>query len=443
MILQRKLRKLNNCYFSKFTRILERGNRMVVFHMLHPFPIYASKKHWNEFLSNSTADKFLYNKLRGLKILIKSVDVDILELSKARKKFFKQLSSFNSLYLVLTKECNYKCTYCPFSDLSDKTQMDKKILKKGVDLWVKNIKSSVAPINDLLVVFYGGEPLLNKECIYFGILYLYKLIKVKKLPSGLKIILATNGSLLDRDLMVFLKKYHVMVTIGLDGINKELNWQRIKKDSSTSFFDSMRIIRELIKYKVDVSISTTITPTNFSAINKLGLVFKRMGIKRFGFNLLRGEAAGNSARNRDLYYSRAADLMIKNFQNQKDADFEFQMSKKSSSFSNENFAIDCSCCGNHFVIMPNGDISHCPFSNKKLGSLNDKIDDFDINNLNYVKKLKKRYPLFDISKHLYYWTSLYGGGCLWNVKRFEDIDTGYQIFAKKVFDFLIWQNKKI
>ena len=66
------------------------------------------------------------------------------------------------LTLHVTNECNLRCKYC-FVDLGPQ-RMSQDVANAAVELGMKNCKTSG-------LLFYGGEPLLEKELIYKTVRY--------------------------------------------------------------------------------------------------------------------------------------------------------------------------------------------------------------------------------------------------------------------------------
>lgn len=375
-------------------------------------------------------------------------------LKKVKLNFNKKLNKTFILYLVLTKDCNYFCSYCPFKkdDIVDKkikNLMSEEILILGINLWrnhiLKKLKEKNNYFKNYFIIFYGGEPLLNLKTIKSGLLYIDKLKKKKQLPKNLKLLIPTNGSLINDETIKILKKYNVMITVGLDGLNSAQNIYRKNKEKLNSFQDSINIIKKLIKNKINTSVSITITPSNINKINKFPAFFKKIGVKKIGFNFLKGEALSRLVRKDGLveYYRKASSGIIKGFLKRKNPNYEFQMEKKFNSFFKKDFfPIDCTCYGNQLVIMPDGTITNCPFNGKKLVNIKEIDKNFSIWNTKEVKKLQKRFPLFQEVGDNFYWKSLYGGGCVWSSKEIYEnkyaTDEGASIFAKKVFDLFLW-----
>lgn len=453
MTLSKNLKRLNSNYvISDYFRHLKRGNKIAIFHELQPIPIFLNLKEWTNFLQKSEFPKKIFRKLRKLKLILKFQKEDDNFFRRVKSNFNKKLNKTFILYLVLTRDCNYCCSYCPFKKSKNRKTgdlMNNETLISGINLWrnhiLKDINNKENCFKDYFIIFYGGEPLLNLDALKIGLSYIEDLKKKKQLPKNLKILLPTNGSLIKDDTIKLFKRYKVMVTIGLDGMSSDQNITRKTKEKLDTFRTTINTIKKLIKNKINTSLSITITPQNINKIDKFSIFFNKMGIKKIGFNFLKGKFLLSAVGRNNLieYYTKATNNIIKGFLKQKNPKYEFQMEKKFISFFKNDFSpFDCTCYGNQLVIMPNGNITNCPFYGENLDSLEKINKNFRIWNTKKVKRLQKRFPLLSKNNKNFYWKSLYGGGCAWNSKEIygniNAIDEGMSIFAKKVFDFFLW-----
>lgn len=116
-----------------------------------------------------------------------------------------------NIRIALTKRCNYNCFFCHGEGVPDKIHARLSI----PDL--ENILAQAGKLNLRTVTFTGGEPLLEKEALLYGIKFCENLGAV---PS---IKLISNGALLDvefaRKLAVF---PHVHVNLSLHGADRDI-----------------------------------------------------------------------------------------------------------------------------------------------------------------------------------------------------------------------------
>ena len=435
--------------FSQFLSWKKKNKWIVIFHRLHPFPIYLKQKTWDTFLIKK--DKNLITQLKNQKLVVRSNTEDEEELKSVIEKLEKKFSYTSTLYLVLTCKCNLECKYCPFPKLSKKREilMSPEIVTKGIDLWMRHIFDNFDKKRDYFIIFYGGEPLLNTNTLKCSLKYIEKLKKENKLPrNNLHIIVDTNGILINNKIIRLFRKYNVMVTVGCDGPKKLNDYYRVDNKGKGTFQKVEKAIKLLEKNKIKTFISVSITPHNIFKIKDFSNFFSKYKIGKFGFNILRGKLSVllNSRINLEEYYTKAANGIISNFREGKEKKYEYQMERKIKAFYEKQFfPIDCGGYGNQLVIQPNGEISNCPFLLNNFGNVKNHDESFRIWNIPVVKKWRKRLPIYNQSCKDCEVISICGGGCPWNVKEVKGNifkkDDAMCIFTKKVFDFFIWKDK--
>ena len=125
----------------------------------------------------------------------------------------------NSMYLVVTQNCNFGCKYCAvvenFDSASRLTEkMSLATGRQAVEFFQRQLEKS-RPI-DARVTFYGGEPMLNQELL-FDLVPLIRDIQYSSQEKSVEIIMITNGYLYNQELTDLFSKHGVGVCISLDG----------------------------------------------------------------------------------------------------------------------------------------------------------------------------------------------------------------------------------
>jgi uncharacterized protein len=132
------------------------------------------------------------------------------------------MKTFN-VELVITEECNLGCKYCYMNNVKS-SNMTKETFDKFLDTIDKVMKKY--DCENYHVSFFGGEPLVNWNLLEYAI---PKLSKDRNLTSQ---TLITNGLLLTDNIMEFLKKYNVGVSLSFDGLWNEFNRPLLNGESS-------------------------------------------------------------------------------------------------------------------------------------------------------------------------------------------------------------------
>lgn len=138
-----------------------------------------------------------------------------------------------AVYIVTTTNCQLACPYC----FEGKEKKNEIITIKDADrimVWIASYLSKNY-CEKLRVVFYGGEPLLNKKAIK------YMLPKLKEIADSKNLLfetgILTNAEFFDFEIGKFLSEYNLTkVQITLDGPQKCHDLRRFRKVSKKGTF---------------------------------------------------------------------------------------------------------------------------------------------------------------------------------------------------------------
>lgn len=148
-------------------------------------------------------------------------------------KVDENLSSIQQIIFESTEACNLDCTYCIYS----KFYINQKRGTKEFDIrqarlmlsYILDRRAVTAP-KDLIISFYGGEPLKN-------IRFIRQVVEFCQLPRykeiNFRFSMTTNGLLLARHAQ-FLSDHNMEVSISLDG-DSQANQYRILKNNKPSY----------------------------------------------------------------------------------------------------------------------------------------------------------------------------------------------------------------
>lgn len=157
---------------------------------------------------------------------------------------------FKQLILSITNECNFRCSYCVYSEEYTDSRnhstehMDFETAKKAVDWYFKYIKlGKKYNIYRIPVIgFYGGEPLLNFNLIKSIISYVHN-----KYSYETSFTVTTNGSLLTPDIADYFIENNVSIVVSLDGDKNEQNRKRKYENNSGTFDDVFKNILYILE----------------------------------------------------------------------------------------------------------------------------------------------------------------------------------------------------
>lgn len=180
-------------------------------------------------------------------------------------------SLIDYLELIMSKACNFRCTYCiHFNNLEASNRINTKrhmrfeTAKETVDRYLEILRDHrkrTAEIN-----FGGGEPLLAWPVIR-------QVLEYCRATYGsefeFRFSINTNASLITPEIAATLKKFRVEIASSLDGLREGNDRVRLTKSGGGTFSKIMRGFETLAQagYPLD-GIAVTITEKNFHELDE-------------------------------------------------------------------------------------------------------------------------------------------------------------------------------
>lgn len=173
-------------------------------------------------------------------------------------------SRLRNIYLVASHVCNLSCSYCYAKGGSfgmAETLMDAATMEKAL--------AKLLPMsgNKCTISFFGGEPMLNMDVIKAAISYGEKI----KRENGIELVYAitTNGTLLNKASVSFLKSHISHVAVSLDGLPGINDMHRKFKNGNGSVYRTViEGIRMLRNAGIPFGISATVNPDTAAFLSK-------------------------------------------------------------------------------------------------------------------------------------------------------------------------------
>jgi uncharacterized protein len=175
---------------------------------------------------------------QGLLVEDTSPEMDMIQASLEQKKWCPPSTGYRGsplgrvafLNFVITHECNLNCSYCYRNSSTCMGRMTQKMAERGIMFARNQIASD---IDTLFVSFYGGEPLLNQECIEVITESLQK--ACSEADVSLLIKLFTNGTLLTTERLDILSQFTVAdIHITFDAPEHYHHTRRVFPDGTSS-----------------------------------------------------------------------------------------------------------------------------------------------------------------------------------------------------------------
>lgn len=161
----------------------------------------------------------------------------------------KNKSRFEIITIQLTSSCNLNCKHCCASEISSRGNMDFYTIQK------------ILQFEPIVFNVSGGEPMLHPQFLEVS-----KLLRKK--CKG-KIVLTTNGTLINEENARELCKYYDQFDISIDGENKE----EVERIRGINIYEkvenAVKVLKSLCDKKITLSMATVKTAQEVKLFTEL------------------------------------------------------------------------------------------------------------------------------------------------------------------------------
>ena len=246
---------------SRYAHVYDLGDDVALYHSLRMKPVYLNKKAYEDLQAwlagpfcndYEDAPEYIRNEVNELvkfKILNHSEEDDEKVLKFVRSRI--PAPAVNVCYMITSEQCNLACKYC-FLGNNDACKrsnfslenMSVETADKAVDFFIKQIKLSGMDFeeNKPVIIFYGGEPLVNYEVLVYIAEKINSLRDVEKCVKNLEMSMVSNGLLLTEERALKLKELGVSIAISVDGFTEEANAMRVDVAGKNVFNKILRTL---------------------------------------------------------------------------------------------------------------------------------------------------------------------------------------------------------
>jgi uncharacterized protein len=171
-------------------------------------------------------------------------------LSATKRTHFQDITiPLKTLILHLTDACNLNCRYCYHSQWNVKSGGKKvmaiDVARRAVDFLFEH----AGDLEEVVIVFFGGEPLLNFKVIPEVVDYAHQ--KAAEKGKKVNFAITTNGTLLSEDIIDFFDAKNIGITISIDGFENLHDRYRRFPDGSPSYGVLLPKIKRLLNQAVN------------------------------------------------------------------------------------------------------------------------------------------------------------------------------------------------
>jgi uncharacterized protein len=323
--------------------------------------IFMDWNSWNRLKKSQEFGEVLNDdekrKLEESKIIIEEGEEDE-RLDELRSKSDMR-PSVGLMYLFLTNTCNLRCKYCVIDkECAQKKTSDfmaEETAEKALRLFFENAISDKPKI-----LLWGGEPFNNWRVFKYAVKRAREL--EKKYHKKLELSTVTNGTLLTKEIITFLKENGVMCSLSLDGFKEQHDKMRVYADGNGTFDDINKNAKLLKEAGIKFGISFTIGSHNVDLLpSMVPELCKYLEIKNMGCNLLMNVDVSNPAYTDN---EKAVKQLVELFKNLREMGvYEDRMMRKVRSFVyTKPHLHDCAAGGHQIAVMPNGEIGICHYA---------------------------------------------------------------------------------
>lgn len=449
---------------SRFAHVYELENVVALYHSLRMKPVYLTLemyKNLQAWLASSYCNHYdeapeairnEVTELQKYKILTQTPDEDERVLQYVKSKI--PSPAINVCYIILSEQCNLACKYCFLgNNNTDKRSsflsenMSADTADKALDFFVRQIKASGLDTrqNKPILIFYGGEPLVNFSTLEHIALRINELRQKEKCIENLEMSVITNGVLLNETMLKRLNELRVSIAISVDGFTEEANSMRVDTRGRPVF---SRILATLDKCKelgLDVSLSVTLSEETIKDTQNILNLIDAYDVKAFGFNIMMSDENFVLPQS---YNEAAAQFIIDEFvELRKRGVYEDRMMRKLKAFSKAQvYFSDCAAtAGGQIVISPDGSVGICHgcLSDKKYFISHIDDDTFNATEDKQFIEWSQLTPLNHEECLPCPALGICGGGCPVNAMHLKpgntihSIDERFCIHSKKTLEFFI------
>lgn len=165
----------------------------------------------------------------------------------------KKMPPMSYMELILTDQCNMRCSYCFEADKNPHI-MSEELALQSVDFLMETSRD----IKDLTVLFFGGEPLLRFEMIKKVVEYTNA--RAAELGKRVHYDMTTNGTLVEEEHLEFFRDNGVKFLLSMDGGREDHNAHRRFAGGQGSYDTIRKKIQMFKRYQPWLGAKMTIMP---------------------------------------------------------------------------------------------------------------------------------------------------------------------------------------
>ncbi len=244
--------------------------------------LYSTKNAAIAEMPGTVAEDFSSDRLSNSdKTILKKMGFLINDPLKEKEELLKFVDDLNGLNktlnikLVMNLDCNLACKYCFEGTRKGRFYMTKQTADDFIGFVKKAVRSN-RDFSELLITFYGGEPLLSRELI----IYISQKLKPFSERRGIlfKTYFVSNGTLLTKETVRMLKPLGLKeAQVTIDGPRQIHNSFRPYRTGSGSFDAIIRNVKD-VRGMIKICLVGNYSGTHYMEFPKLLSYLLRNGL---------------------------------------------------------------------------------------------------------------------------------------------------------------------
>lgn len=156
-----------------------------------------------------------------------------------------------SLVMKLTHRCNLNCRYCYMGE-----QYQADMPNETAYNILRQIDNAMD--RDITIYLHGGEPFLRLETIQF----IGEKIKEGHFKNRFHLMIQTNGTIYNDEVLETCKKYNLHVGISLDGVSEAYIQLRCYADGRNVLNDVFATMKQFHENRIPLGLISVLTDAN-------------------------------------------------------------------------------------------------------------------------------------------------------------------------------------
>lgn len=191
------------------------------------------------------------------------------EFEEVKELTYKVDQEDNKTYRLVinsTMNCNFNCWYCYESHIKD-SKMSLKVIEM-IKKHIVNLVSKNTELNNLLISWFGGEPLLQYAIVKDIAKFSYDFCKENNIVFSMDF--TTNGFLINEDMISDFLKFNVRnLQITLDGNRSTHDAVRFVSKKRGSYDTILKNVLSLCRNNIQVSLRINYTKSNLDNLEDI------------------------------------------------------------------------------------------------------------------------------------------------------------------------------